>query len=129
MRMMLEYLEKYDSLRKEAEDLKGRIEVLEDPRSPSLSLNPTHSSSSSSLDEVVIKKHELEKRYRKKEKRLVNQLLAIEAYLDTVHDPEIRTAIRLKYIDGHTWREVGGILCCDPSGICKKVIDYVNTAE
>lgn len=119
---MLTTLKKYRPLVVEADELKKRIESMNGLHSPVISNNPVHNNETHGLDTIVIKRHKLYRQYLKKLRRCQDMLLEIEQYLDTVTDPEVRTLIRYKYLDGMTWEEAGRELKMDPSWCRRKVL-------
>lgn len=119
---MLTTLKKYRPLVVEADELKKRIESMNGLHSPVISNNPVHNNETHGLDTIVIKRHKLYRQYLKKLRRCQDMLLKIEQYLDTVTDPEVRTLIRYKYLDGMTWEEAGRELKMDPSWCRRKVL-------
>lgn len=120
--MQIETLKKYRPLAAEADELKKRIESMDGLHSPTISDNPAHTNETHGLDTIVIKRHKLFRQYIKKLKRCQDMLLEIEQYLDTVTDPEVRTLIRYKYLDGMTWEEAGREIKMDPSWCRRKVL-------
>ncbi len=120
--MRIETLKKYRPLAAEADELKNRIESMDGLHSPTISDNPAHTNETHGLDTIVIKRHKLFRQYIKKLKRCQDMLLEIEQYLDTVTDPEVRTLIRYKYLDGMTWEEAGREIKMDPSWCRRKVL-------
>lgn len=120
--MRIETLKKYRPLAAEADELKNRIESMDGLHSPTISDNPAHTNETHGLDTIVIKRHKLFRQYIKKLKRCQDMLLEIEQYLDTVTDPEARTLIRYKYLDGMTWEEAGREIKMDPSWCRRKVL-------
>lgn len=48
---------------------------------------------------------DLEQEYNEKRKELADKEKRINAWLDTIHDPEIRLIIRCYYINGMNWNE------------------------
>lgn len=119
---MLTTLKKYRPLVVEANELKKRIESMDGLRSPAISDNPAHTNEMHGLDDIIIKRHKLYRQYLKKLKRCQDMLLEIEQYLDTINDPEVRTLIRYKFLDGMTWEEAGRELKMDPSWCRRKVL-------
>lgn len=120
--MRLTTLERYRSLCVEADDLMARLESLNGMGSPSLDGNPQHTNETHGLDEIVLQRSRLRRLYYKKLKRCQNLLIEIEMFLDTVRDPETRTIIRRKYIDGNTWQEIGADLHVDFSWCYRKAM-------
>lgn len=120
--MRIETLERYRALREEADDLKNRLEALNGMCSPSLDGNPQHTNETHGLDELVLKREKLRRLYYKKLNKSRSLLIEIEQFLDDVNDPETRTIIRHKYIDGMTWEDVGVAVKRDFSGCRKKVL-------
>lgn len=126
MKMTITYLEQYRKLRQEAEDLQIRLDSIGDVKAIRPKLNPGPGEGMRGLDDDIIKREEIRRKWDVKMKHCNEILLAVETYLDTVEDAQIRSAIRLKYIDGMSWSDVGLILSVDRSYISKKVKDYVR---
>lgn len=120
--MRIETLKKYRPLVAEANELKQRMEAIDGLHSPVISNNPVHTNETHGLDTIIIKRHKLFRQYLKKLKRCQDMLLEVEQFLDTVNDPEVRTLIRYKYLDGKTWEEAGREIKMDPSWCRRKVM-------
>lgn len=103
----MEWLERYLAIKDEIKDIKTRLDAIDGWKSPRLSDNPSHTSSNEGLDPIIIRREKLYRKYRDKVAEGQKTILEIEAFLEGVKDPETRTIIRLKYIDGLTWEEVG----------------------
>lgn len=129
MKICLTYLESYRFIKKEMADLLERIKAIGDVKAIRPKLNPQKADTHRDLSDDIVKIDQLRKKYNRKWAKSYEVLLNVELYLDTVKDPEIRTAIRLKYIDGMSWEEVGRYLRVDRSGIAKKVKDYVLSGK
>ena len=107
MTITMEWLERYLAIKDEIKDIKTRLDAIDGWKSPRLSDNPSHTSSNEGLDPIIIRREKLYRKYRDKVAEGQKTILEIEAFLEGVKDPETRTIIRLKYIDGLTWEEVG----------------------
>lgn len=126
MQMTIDYLESYLKLKREADDLAARIDAMTGVSGVHYSPLPKSETMPEGLDVIVIERDRLKRRWENKYAEAVEVLLAIESYVDEVKDPLIRTAIRLKYIDGASWEETGKALRYDPSWVRKKVMSYVE---
>lgn len=51
----------------------------------------------------------------------INEIDAIEAWIDTVPDPELRVILRMYYTDGYTQEQVAEAMCLERSTISKKI--------
>lgn len=56
-------------------------------------------------------------RYNKDADTLAEKLEEVENYLDAVEDARMRTALRLRYVDGYTWTDAGMRLGISSSGV------------
>ena len=124
--MRLTTLERYRSLCAEADDLMARLDSLDGMGSPSLDGNPQHTNETHGLDEIVLQRARLRRLYYKKLKRCQNLLIEIEMFLDTVRDPETRTIIRLKYIDGLAWEETAEVVHMHLTTCYRKVLNEIE---
>ena len=119
-----EILKRYDALKDEQQDIKRRAELLEREMNRLLTTMVSDTVMGTREDgtygpikikgipfpEYDRKKELLQKRldrYAEIDEELAGMISEIEASVSEVPDPRIRTILRLKYIDGHTWREIG----------------------
>ena len=56
-------------------------------------------------------------RYNTNADILAAKLEEVEHYLDAVEDARLRTMLRLRYVDGYTWTDVGLRIGLTPSGV------------
>ena len=56
-------------------------------------------------------------RYNTNADILAAKLEEVEAYLDAVEDARLRTMLRLRYVDGYTWTDVGLRIGLTSSGV------------
>lgn len=62
------------------------------------------------MPEYEAKKAQLQKNfhhYEELQQKLTGMIDDIENFIDGVTEPRIRTILRMRYIDGRTWREIG----------------------
>ena len=52
--------------------------------------------------------------------------LKITEYINTITDSEIRRMMEYRYIENHTWEEIGRIFHCDRTTAEKKVSNYLK---
>lgn len=117
-------LKKYDALKDEQRDIEKRIEYLKREMSQLLTLQVSDTVKGTREDgtygaikikglpmpEYNSKKAKLKERTRRYldiKAELDSMISDIEMFITTISDPTIRTILRLKYIDGKTWREIG----------------------
>lgn len=105
--MTMEWLGRYLAIKEEIKDIKARLDAMDGWKSPRLSDNPSHASSTEGLDPIIIRREKLYRKYLEKLAEGQGVILEIETFVNEVPDPLARTIIRMKYIDGMTWREVG----------------------
>ncbi len=78
------------------------------PRPPKLSGMP-RGGTGSPTEEAVIRHADLVSQYRRKMGELAKVILTIEKAIDSL-PPKERTLIRLYYVEGMTWEEVGAAM-------------------
>lgn len=117
-------LKKYDALKEEQQDIARRIDRLSREMSELLHTQVSDTVSGTREDGTYgpikikgipiaaydSKRHLLQKHlkhYTEIEDYLKGMISEIEDFITQVPDPGIRTILRLKYIDGKTWREIG----------------------
>lgn len=117
-------LKKYDALKDEQRDITKRIEKLRREMSDLLTLQVADTVKGTRKDgtygpikikgipmpEYKAKKKRYQeriKRYEAIQKELDGMVSDIEIFINAVNEPTVRTILRLKYIDGKTWREIG----------------------
>lgn len=112
-KMTKEQLRNYVDLKKELEHIKVLKEEIETKlygtKAQQLTGMPNaHGGAGQSdrIEELIDKRAKLLERYRSLEIRLEEELMEIEAAIETVPDPKARTLLRLKYVDGLEWVEV-----------------------
>ena len=59
--------------------------------------------------------------------RALRQRLKIEQWLATVNDAELRTAVRMKYVEGKTWERIGQELHLDGSWVRRRVKELLDS--
>lgn len=117
-------LKKYDALKDEQSDVAKRIDRLSREISELLSSQVSDTVKGTRDDgtygpikingipfpEYDKKKEQLQKNlthYEEIGQKLSEMIEEIEQFISGVDDPRIRTILRMKYIDGKTWREIG----------------------
>lgn len=141
--MNRDILKKYDALKDEQGDIRKRIEQLEREMNNLLDTLVSDTVMGTREDgtygpikikgipfpEYDRKKELLQQRldrYEEIERELIGMIGEIETFISGVTDSRIRTILRLKYIDGRTWREVGRRYGKGPSWGFKKVEAYFS---
>lgn len=121
MIVTMEWLGRYLAIKEEIKDIKARLDAMDGWKSPRLSDNPSHTSSTEGLDPIIIRREKLYRKYLEKLAEGQGVILEIETFVEEVADPLARTIIRMKYIDGMTWREAGDLLHLDYSACHRRV--------
>ena len=108
--MTKERLRKYQSIKKEREQLRQQLEEIEAalyyPKVQQLTGMPSGGTKEGNPQEDLAIYHiELQDRYRAKMEELAAEQLAIENAIETL-DPTARMLLRYRYIDGLKWEEV-----------------------
>lgn len=110
--MTRELLKSYRDLKLERDQLEILIGNLEQtlyaPRSPNLSGMP-RSGSGSQTENAVIRHADLMNQYKRKTDELAKVIRTIEKAIDCLQSKE-RTLMRLYYVEGMTWEEVGTVM-------------------
>ena len=119
-----EILKKYDALKDEQADIRKRIDKLEREMSHLLGTIVSDTVMGTREDgtygpikikgipfpEYDKRKELLQQRldrYEAIDTELADMVSEIEAFISSVTDPRVRTILRLKYVDGFTWRQIG----------------------
>lgn len=117
-------LKKYDALKDEQADIAKRIDKISREMSQLLNSQVSDTVSGTREDgtygpikikgipfpEYDRKKEQLQRsleHYEQIEEKLAGMITEIEQFIAGIEEPRIRTILRMKYIDGRTWREIG----------------------
>lgn len=108
--MTKERLRKYQSIKKEREQLRHQLEEIETalyyPKIPQLSDMPKGGTAKGNPQEDLAIHHiELQERYSTKLEELAAEQLAIEAAIEAL-EPTARMLLRHRYIEGLPWEEI-----------------------
>lgn len=139
--MTISILKKYDALKDEQKDIRRRVGQLEHEIKKILETRVSDTVKGTRPDgtygPIKIKGVPLPQydekmkqlqgrmdRYAAIDQELSGMIGEIEDFIGTVEEPQIRTFLRLKYIDGCTWREVGRRYGKGPSWAFGKVEKY-----
>lgn len=71
---------------------------------------------------------ELKKRLYEKLGKIQSERWELENWLDGVQDPELRTILRMQYVDGMTIEEVADELCYSVRTINRKLAEFWNVS-
>lgn len=100
-------LSTYFELKREVKDLEERIENV------------------GKLDESLTKV-ELVSLLTEKRITALEQYLAIERFIETIDDPELRNIMRYRFLDLKAWQEIADLMFMDRSTVSKKVKRYIG---
>lgn len=107
--MTKERLREYRAIKREAQQIKDRLEEQEAamyyPKPQRLTGMPAAPSEGDALANMVAGRAALLEKYQDLLDKLNAELLAIEAAIESL-DPTARTLLRFRYIDGLKWEEV-----------------------
>ena len=67
-------------------------------------------------------------RYNRNASELEAKLEEVEQYLDAVEDARLRTMLRLRYVDGYTWTDVGMRIGITSSGVRMAIERFFETS-
>lgn len=141
--MNRDILKKYDALKDEQKDIRKRIDQLEREMNHLLNSLVSDTVMGTREDgtygpikikgipfpEYDRKKELLQQRldrYKEIERELIGMIGEVEVFISGVTDSRIRTILRLKYIDGRTWREIGRRYGKSPSWAFQVVMNYFS---
>lgn len=127
--MTVDDLKKYRQLKKQISDLKDRLDVLANPKSLNLDFVPSKNFVPKTLDGIILKRQKILKQYIEKIEESEELVFQIESELMEIKEPTVETAIRLKFIDGKTWEQVGAELGYDYSYLRKKVYQAIFKSQ
>ena len=117
-------LSRYFYLKKEIEDLEERIEKLGDGvGSIEITDMPKGSKKIVSIQEKIT---ELRNRYIEARISALEEYLKIENYIKLVEDTEIRTIMRMRFLDLKTWEEIGRNLHMDRTTAYRNMKKYLK---
>lgn len=131
--MTLQELSKYHDIKIELEDLENRLTELETTLIKATKYSDTKVdrtfSNSSPTEEIVIRINNLKNKYNDKQIKLFDELTRIEEYLDTINNNEVRTIMRKRFIDLHTWEEIAEELHYSNPVPYYKIREYLKRRE
>lgn len=118
-------LSKYYYLKKEIQDLEeritklgygvGAVEITDMPKGVSNTNNT-----------IQQKVAELREKYIEARVSALEEYLKIENYIMTIEDVEIRTMMRLRFLDLKSWEVIGREYYCDRRTASRKVHKYIK---
>lgn len=107
--MTKERLREYRDLKREKEQIQQRLEAIEAglyyAKPQRLTGMPSNPSAGNAMEDMAARHLELLDLYKERQKRLAEELQAIEEAIEGLESRE-RTLLRYYYIDGLTWEEV-----------------------
>lgn len=107
--MTKERLRNYQAIKKELQQLEGRLLEIEtalySPKNQKLTGMPSAPSKGNAMEDMAARHIELQDLYRSKLDDLATELLVIEAAIEGL-DPTARLLCRYRYVDGLKWEEV-----------------------
>lgn len=118
-------LSQYYKLRKEVEDLEVRIKEFGEGVS-GIEIKDIITQSSGKRESIQEKLMLLKDKWVEKRIRALEEYLKIESYIDSVGDPEMRTIMRLRFLDLMTWEDIGGIVHLERTTVSKNMRKYLR---
>lgn len=67
--------------------------------------------------------------YKERQKKVEQQMLEIETFIDGIEDAEIRQIFEMRFIEGRKLREIADAVNRDLSGIGKKVNSFLQLSK
>ncbi len=134
------YLMGYQKLKQEQELLARRIDALcarEIPvvkgivKASSKNFPYTEHRISVQMDEPVRAERIIQmlRIYKERQKKVEQQMLKIETFIDRIDDTEIRQIFELRFVEGWKLREVAEKMNQDRSGIGKKINNFLQLSH
>ena len=115
------------SVKKQIKQLKERINSISEISSSSFKDNNIHTNKvSSPVENIAEAKIKLKDNLEKKLKKLYDEELEIETFIDNIDDVEIQTIVRMRFIDLKTWNEIGKELQYDRTSPYYKIKNYLE---
>lgn len=118
-------LSRYYNLKREVQDLEERIAEF-GSGVKSAQIKEVAVSGSKSTKSIQETKVELVSLLTEKRISALEEYLAIERYIESVDDVEIRNIMRYRFLDLMKWEEIGEKLFQDRTWVAKKVRKYLN---
>ena len=78
------------------------------------------------VGKYTVKLMELEEAIENNIKKITEQRLSIENYINDIENTEIRLMLRLRYMRGLTWKEIGDELQMTKQGVYQKYKRYIK---
>ena len=125
--MTIKKLSKLFFIKKQIKQLKERINSISEIASSSFKDNNIHTNKvSSPVENIAETKIKLKDNLEKKLKKLYDEELEIETFIDNIDDVEIQTIVRMRFIDLKTWNEIGKELQYDRTSPYYKIKNYLE---
>lgn len=118
-------LSRYYKLKCEIKDLEMRIKEFGDGVR-GLQTKDVVISGSGSNTSIQEKLMLLQSQYMEKRVSALEEYIEIENYIDSVDDPEIRTMMRLRFLDLLSWEQIGQKVYLDRTNVARKVRKYIK---
>lgn len=119
-------LSKYYKLKKEAEDVGRRIVELGvgvgSMKFKDINVNGTPSKES--IQERIAMLNDI---YSEKQLKALDEYVKIEKYISSIDDPEMRTLMRLRFLDLLTWEQIAEKTYQERTTIAKKIRRYLKS--
>lgn len=79
---------------------------------------------SNQIEEVIIKKAELENLLIENRLSILEGYIKIERYIETIENSEIRQIMRYRFLDCYTWEKIDKLMACGKDYSKKKYYKY-----
>ncbi len=67
--------------------------------------------------------------YKERQKKVEQQMLEIETFIDGIEDAEIRQIFEMRFIEGRTLQEIAEVVHLERSGIGKKINNFLQLSH
>lgn len=81
------------------------------------------------IGQYTVKLMELEEVIEDKIKKICERRLEIECYINDIEDIQIRLMLRLRYMRGYTWKEIGEELEMTKQAVYQKYSRYIKSVD
>ena len=122
-------LNKLYYLKLDIENIKDEIKSLPIISSPSMSGMPHGTDLSSPIESYCIKKEKLLEKLNGKIEKYTEELIRIEAVIDSIDDVEVKAIARMRFIQCMKWEDIGDKIHLDRTNCARKLKKYIQDIE
>ena len=126
--MTIRELSNYYYINKQIIQLESKLEKLEEDLLSSSQITdmPKNSKVNKPTEELAIKIAELKEIIVNKRIKLIDEMIAIEKYIDTIPNAEIQIIIRMRFIELKEWDEISAVADIERTNAYHKLKRYLK---